>query len=163
MSRLPSRLVATSDLQRQVVIRLVVGGLIVFGLVIAAAFFVAVPRGPMSVGAAARPVDQFMEAGARNDLVAASAQFSSPAVVAGARQHVADLLANRYLFQTYEGLQVTRFEVREEAEPMPVAILEGLTTYGDGPTGSVAARLVLERNRWRIETLRLNRRPDTLP
>jgi hypothetical protein len=140
----------------RVVVRLIVSGLAFAILVVAAAYYLVSPRGPMTAAALQEPLHEFMLAGQANDVTAASRLLSVGAIRAAGRDRVVATFRDRALFDDYATLTLTDIDLREEGLERRASV-EARVTYATAPTGALRAEMVLEDDRWRIGGVALTR------
>jgi hypothetical protein len=152
-TRTPSRLVKSSDAQRQMILSLVLGGLFFAAITVAAAYLYMFPPGIMNPRAAALVLHDFMLAGVRNDVTGGNVSFSADAIRRNSSAQVTQLFARRELFEDYTGLSVEAF-APVESPAGSRATVAALTVYSLEPAaGSIRAELVEENGAWRIESI----------
>lgn len=153
------RRVASQAVQQEVFVRLLAGvaGFFVLALVAIYLFLsVAAPRTARSV----LPVlDGYMLAGQAEDVRGAHRLFSSRALRTVRAEDIAQQFADRRLFDGYQGLTITTLRFSSLVRPgETTAEATALVRYVSGPAGQLTARLTLEGNRWRLESIRVERR-----
>jgi|GEM_PF-5365611 len=156
----PRRRSAALEMQQRAFVQLTIAAVVFFVIVVAAAFlFVAPLRGP-GIRGVAPVLGAFMEAGRTQDVLAGHALLS----VRGLRQHsrddIADLFAQRQLFEGYRRLKVTSFTMEHSDEDPFVtttAKVVAIAYYSDGPPAQVEADLDYDDTDWRIRRIRVIR------
>lgn len=152
------RRTARQAVQQEVFVRLLAGvtGFFVLALVAIYLFLsVAAPRTARSV----LPVlDRYMLAGQAEDVRGAHRLFSSRALRTVRAEEIAQQFADRQLFDDYQGLTITTLRFSSLARPGDTtAEASAQVRYASGPVGQLTARLTLEGNRWRLESIRVER------
>lgn len=150
---------AALRMQQEALVQLVVGGVLVLGLAVAAAFVAVIGLGPTSIRSVPPLLNAFMEAGQSGDVLGGHRLFSERGLRANNPGEVARLFERRNLFEGYRSVRVDRFDVQEPESPsMPeTAIVVATVTYDQGPPARIDARLDMEPLGWRIGSIRIAR------
>lgn len=146
-------------MQQQALVLLIVASVVVFLVVLFAAYFTIAPLGTHSPRAVAPVLGAFMRAGAADNPRIAHTLLS----VTGIRRYdvsdVSALFAQRELFEGFERLQVRSMRMlpRESPAAAESAVVEATIRYEALPPARLRATLSLEEGDWRIETIEVSR------
>jgi hypothetical protein len=147
------------DMQRQALVQVLIGGVVVGSLCVGAALVRFVGLGHRSVRSIIPIVEAYMAAGSRQDVLGGHVLFSE----AGLRETSPADLAARYdereLYVGYDHVRVTTFRVLLPTDQIsPETAVVVATAYYDGaPTSRIDARMDLEEAGWRLRSINVTR------
>jgi hypothetical protein len=153
---------AALEMQQSAFIQLSIAAVLFFILIIGATYLFMMPLRQGSVRGVAPLLGGFMEAGRDRDVLAGHALFSAQGLTNYSRDELADLYAERRLFEGYDRLKVTSFETYPNDDPFvpKTAVVAAVVHYDTGQPARLEAELDLEETTWRIRTVRYSRDPN---
>jgi hypothetical protein len=150
-------------MQQSAFLQLLLSGVVLFLVLMAAAWFLVIPRGVRSRWAVAPVLTEFMKAGAKQDALAGHILLSDRGIRTYSPKDVAALFAQRTYFQGFSGLRVRTMRMvprRSESEP-EAADVTATVNYASAQPATLTARLELQEGDWRIASVAVNRPPPT--
>ena len=142
-------------MQQRAFVQLTIATVVIFVVVMAAAFLFVAPIGGPGIRGVAPVLGAFMEAGQRDDGLAGHALLSVRGLRVYSREDVAALFADRRLFEDYARLRVTDFTMEEQDDPFVsvTARTTAIVEYHDGPPGRIEADLDYDETDWRVRRI----------
>lgn len=153
--------VRRGELQRLAAFQLLLGGLFLIGLTIAAVWLVLQPQGLVRESAVVPLLDAYMQAGRDHQSFAAHALYSERGLEESSYEGVVSQIGQREAFEGYREIEIIGFTARpvfEDEGPSHEAEVTARIRYdGGGPEGELVARLDLDGNVWRIRHIEVSR------
>jgi hypothetical protein len=146
-------------MQRSAFIQLTVAAVLFFVLIMGAAYVFLVPLGQRNVRGVAPVLGEFMQAGRDLDVVTGHSLLSRRGLATYSREDLAEYYAMRNLFEGYDRLKVTSFEVKPNNDPFvpETAKAAAIVHYDEGPAARLDVELDFEETAWRIRSFGIAR------
>jgi hypothetical protein len=155
-SRLRRRRAGTVAMYNDVFLRLLLGALVTFAVIIGLAFVYLVPLGPRSERAVVSVVDLFIRRAAQGDALNARRLLSTDYLQSERVEEVDRLLRLPQRLYDYDRLANVDFRLLEPAqagEGDAMASVHAAVRFHEGAPGTLDAVLVQENDSWRINDL----------
>lgn len=158
LRRSAARAAARAEMQREVIVRLVLGG-VFFAAVVVGATLLYIGAGSHRTPGAVRPVlEAFMHAADQNDVLAAHHLYSARGLEATSQDDVARLLDQRALFEGYSALKITAFKfipAEKSTTLQDTAVVTASVSYDNGTANTLTAQLDYDDDVWHISYVKI--------